>query len=60
MELLVPIGIFVVGIIISVAGGSLGIQRIIEGQKSAGADLGRTAAYLSPFDANTDSTKHPR
>ncbi len=60
MELLVPIAIFGVGIVISIVGGSLGIQRIVEGQKSAGADLGRTAAYLSPFDAVTDSTKHTR
>ncbi len=60
MELLVPIAIFAVGVIISIVAGGLGIERIIEGQKSAGADLGRTAAYLQPFDAVTDSTKHAR
>jgi hypothetical protein len=33
IELLVPIGIFVIGILVSVAATSLGIERIIEGQK---------------------------
>jgi hypothetical protein len=60
MELLVPIGIFVLGIIISIAGGSLGIERLVEAQKAAAENLGRTAAYLGPFDADSDSTKHPR
>jgi hypothetical protein len=33
IELLVPIGIFVVGILVSIAASSLGIERIIEGSK---------------------------
>ena len=46
MEVLVPVGIFVMGILVSLVAGGLGIQRIIE----AGAgDLGRTAAYIAPF-----------
>ena len=46
MEILVPVGIFVLGIIISLITGGLGIQRLVEGQ---GSDLGRTAAYIAPF-----------
>jgi hypothetical protein len=33
IELLVPIGIFVLGIVVSVTLSSLGIERIIEGEK---------------------------
>jgi hypothetical protein len=33
IELLVPIGIFVVGILVSIAASGLGIERIIEGSK---------------------------
>lgn len=55
MDLLVPVGIFVVGIIVSLSGGSLGVQRLIEAQKSAGADLGRTATYETPFRSESDS-----
>jgi hypothetical protein len=48
IELLVPIGIFVLGIIVSTLLANLGIQRIIE--KRPGEDeLGRTAAYIAPF-----------
>ena len=50
MEILVPVGIFVLGIIISLVGGGLGIQRIVEGRGLTGEDqLGRTAAYIAPF-----------
>lgn len=48
MELLVPIGIFVLGIIVSLVTSNLGVQRVI--QKRAGEEeLGRTAAYAEPF-----------
>ena len=33
IELLVPIGIFVIGIAVSIVTTSLGIERIVEGQK---------------------------
>jgi hypothetical protein len=49
MEILVPVGIFVVGIIVSIAGGSLGIARLQEVQKTATGKLGATAAYDQPF-----------
>jgi hypothetical protein len=50
MELLVPVGIFVVGIIISVTASGLGVQRVLEGRKLHGVDdLGRTAAYIEAF-----------
>jgi hypothetical protein len=50
MEILVPVGIFVLGIIISLLTGSLGVQRIVEGRALHGEDqLGRTAAYIAPF-----------
>lgn len=49
IDLLVPVGIFVVGILVSLAGGSVGVQRIIESQKRASEELGRTAAYEAPF-----------
>ena len=50
MEILVPAGIFVLGIIISLVTGGLGIQRIVEGRAASGEDqLGRTAAYIAPF-----------
>ena len=50
MELLVPVGIFVLGIIVSLNATSLGIQRIVEGRQLHGEDqLGRTAAYIAPF-----------
>ena len=56
MELLVPVGIFVLGIIISLMAANLGVQRIIEGRALHGEDqLGRTAAYIAPFkDAQHD------
>jgi len=56
MEILVPVGIFVLGIIISLMTGSLGIQRIVEGRHLHGEDLlGRTAAYIAPWkDAKHD------
>lgn len=48
IELLVPAGIFILGILVSWSGGNLGIARIVE--KRAGEDeLGRTAAYAAPF-----------
>jgi hypothetical protein len=47
MEILVPVGIFVLGILISLLAANLGVQRIVEGM---GVDqLGRTAAYIAPF-----------
>lgn len=50
IELLVPVGIFVVSnIIISTMLGSLGINRMAEGQKAAGKNLASTAAYEAPF-----------
>lgn len=50
IEMLVPIGIFVVGnIVMSTMLGSLGITRMAEGQKAAGAKLASTAAYEAPF-----------
>jgi hypothetical protein len=48
MELLVPIGIFVLGIIVSIATGSLALQRIVE-KRPGEEELGRTAAYAEPF-----------
>lgn len=56
IQLLVPIGVFVFGIIISLFTGTLGIQRIIEGRQLHGEDqLGRTAAYIAPWkDAQHD------
>lgn len=48
MELLVPIGIFVLGIIVSIATSNLGVQRIIE-KRAGEEELGRTAAYAAPF-----------
>ena len=56
MEILVPVGIFVLGIIISLLTANLGIQRIIEGRALHGEDqLGRTAAYIAPWkDAQHD------
>jgi len=50
MEILVPIGIFVLGIVISWRMGNLGVMRIIEGRHIHGEDqLGRTAAYIAPW-----------
>ena len=48
MELLVPIGIFVLGIIVSLATSALGLQRVIE-KRAGEEELGRTAAYAAPF-----------
>ncbi|MBI1174500.1 MAG: hypothetical protein GC139_04440 [Sideroxydans sp.] len=55
LDMLVPIGIFVVGIIVSLSGGSLGIQRLREAQKMAGEDLSRTSTYEAPFRTDSDS-----
>jgi hypothetical protein len=50
MEILVPVGVFVVGILISLTAGGLGIQRIVEGRAASGEDqMGRTAAYIAPW-----------
>ena len=56
MEILVPVGIFVIGIIVSLTASGIGVQRIIEGRQLHGEDqLGRTAAYIAPFkDAQHD------
>lgn len=48
IELLVPIGIFILGIIVSISSSGLAIQRIIE-KRQGEEDLGRTAAYIAPF-----------
>jgi len=51
IELLVPIGIFVVfNIIISTMMGGMGLNRLMEGQKAAGKKLASTAAYEAPFE----------
>ncbi|MGC2458343.1 MAG: hypothetical protein WA435_10135 [Gallionellaceae bacterium] len=52
IELLVPIGIFVLGIIVSIMLSNLGIQRIIE-KRPGEEELGRTAAYAAPFKDST-------
>jgi len=50
MELLVPVGIFVIGIVVSLMSSTLGVQRILEGRALHGEDkLGRTAAYIAPW-----------
>lgn len=49
IELLVPIGLFVGGIIVSIMTGSLAMARMGEGQKAVSKDLGHTAAYEAPF-----------
>ena len=50
MEILVPVGIFVLGILISILSANIGVQRIIEGRHLHGEDqLGRTAAYIAPW-----------
>lgn len=48
IELWVPIGIFVLGMIVSFATSNLGIQRIVE-KRAGEEELGRTAAYAAPF-----------
>lgn len=56
MEILVPVGIFVLGIIISLSSAGTGVQRLLEGRHRHGEDqLGRTAAYIAPWkDAQHD------
>ena len=50
MEILVPAGIFILGIIISLSSASTGVQRLLEGRQRHGEDqLGRTAAYIAPW-----------
>lgn len=49
IEMLVPIALFVVGIIVSVSTGSTALQRLVEGQKATGKDLTHTQAYEAPF-----------
>jgi hypothetical protein len=50
IEILVPVVIFVLGIIIGLVTGGLGIQRVIEGRAASGEDqMGRTAAYIAPW-----------
>lgn len=50
MQILVPTGIFVLGILIGLTTGGLGIQRVIEGRAATGEDqMGRTAAYIAPW-----------
>ena len=54
MDMLVPVAIFLGGIIVSWSAGGFGAQRIIEAQKNAG-DLGRTMTYESPLRSEHDS-----
>lgn len=56
IQVLVPVGIFVLGIIISLTSATIGVQRIEEGRALHGEDqLGRTAAYIAPWkDAQHD------
>lgn len=56
IQVLVPVGIFVLGIIISLFSANLGLQRLLEGRALHGEDqLGRTAAYIAPWkDAQHD------
>jgi hypothetical protein len=54
VEMLVPIGIFVVGILISMKTGGIATQRLVEGQKATGKDLTHTAAYEAPFVSGQD------
>lgn len=56
IELLVPIGVFVIGILISLTCANTAVQRINEGRHLHGEDqLGRTAAYIAPWkDAQHD------
>jgi hypothetical protein len=50
IEMLVPIGIFVVSnILISTMLGGLALDRLMAGQKAAGKNLASTAAYEAPF-----------
>ncbi len=50
IELLVPIAIFVVcNVVLAVALGGLGLERMMAGQKAAGKNLASTAAYEAPF-----------
>jgi len=55
MDLLVPLVIFVAGIIVSWSGSSFGIQRVVEAQKTAGETMARTATYESPLRSESDS-----
>lgn len=48
IEILVPIGIFVLGILVSWSSGNLGIARVVE-KRAGEEELGRTAAYAAPF-----------
>jgi hypothetical protein len=51
IELLVPIVIFVVGVIVATMGGGLGLQRLVEGQRASGKNLTHTQAYEAPFQS---------
>ena len=53
LPLLVPVLIFVAGIIVSVSCSSMGIELMLEARKRAAEDLSRTASYAEPF---TDSS----
>jgi hypothetical protein len=54
-DLLVPLVIFLAGIIVSWAASGFGIQRVIEAQKTAGETMARTATYESPLRSDSDS-----
>ncbi len=48
VELWVPIGIFVLGIVVSLVTANLGLQRVLQ-KRPGEEELGRTAAYAEPF-----------
>ncbi len=47
--LIVPVAIFVGGIVVTLMCAGLGVSRLVEGQKSADKEIGRTASYAEPF-----------
>lgn len=57
IEMLVPIGIFVAGILVSISAGSTALQRMVEGQKASGKDLTHTQAYEAPFLSGDQAKK---
>ena len=54
-DMLVPVGLFLAGILVSWSAGGFGIQRLVEAQKAASETLARTATYESPLRSEHDS-----
>lgn len=54
-DMLVPVGIFLAGILVSWSAGGFGVQRLVEAQTAAKEALARTAAYESPLRSEQDS-----